>query len=216
MTALRPLTAALLTACALLASCSEVTVTTPSPSPSAAPTLPPIGFNHRYGNTPVAATDARDLERALFAKKEYWEVALAGDPVASGFVDQADLAKVTASRAGTTGLTMVIASESLPTLRSFVANGRPAQQQYCQTLIDGLRAQGYTGLASVTMFVYFGENDRHAQLTWTPSGGYTYSVLDGDLDTRLASPPASGTPFPAVTAAASPAPTATPSPTPAG
>ena len=198
--------------CAILAGCSEVAVQTATPSPSAVPTLPPIGFNHRYGNNPVVAGDANDIERALFAQKEYWEFAVAASPVAAGFVDRSQPQAVAAARAQTTSLTIVIASEVLATLRSFVANGHAGQQAYCVGLLDRLREVGYTGLTEVTMYVYFGELDRHAQLTWTPAAGYTYSVLDGNIENQLATPPPGGTPFAAVTPPAA-APTS-PSPTP--
>jgi hypothetical protein len=201
-------------ACTLLGACSEVTVQTATPRPSAVPTLPPIGFNHRYGNSPVVAADANDIERSLFASKEYWEFAIAGTPAEAGYVDRSQPQAVASARAGTTSMTIVIASEVLATLRAFVANGHPGQQAYCVALLDQLRQKGYTGLTSITMYVYFGELDRHAQLTWTPSAGYSYSVLDGNLENTLATPPPGGTPFPVVTGGATPAATPALSPSP--
>jgi hypothetical protein len=197
-----------------------VRVQSPTPTPSAAPTLPPIGFNHRYGNNPVIAADANSIERTLFAKQEFWEFAVAGAPAEAGFVDRSQPDLVASARARTTSVTVVIASEVLATLRSFVANGHTGQQAYCVGLLDQLRQTGYTGLSDITMYVYFGERDRHAQLTWTLSAGYTYTVLDGNLENQLASPPPGGTPFPlvsgaAVTAPPAPTPTPTPTPTPA-
>jgi hypothetical protein len=183
----------------VLAACSEVTVQTPTPTPSAVPTLPPIGFNHRYGTNPVVAADANDIERALFARRQYWEFALAGAPVEVGYVDRSQAQAVASARAHTTGLTIVIASEVLATLQSFVANGHPGQQAFCVGLVEQLRQMGYTGLTQVTMYVYFGELDRHAQLTWTPAGGYAYAVLDGNLENQLRTPPPGGTPFPVIT-----------------
>jgi hypothetical protein len=211
----RALIAGLLAALGVcLSACSEVGVQTPTPPPSAVPSLPPIGFDHRYGNNPVLAADANSIDRDLFAKNEYWEFAMAGQPVAAGYVDRSNAALVTAARAQTTSVTVVIASEVLATLRSFVANGHPGQQAYLEGLVDQVRRLGYTGLTQVTMYVYFGELDKHAQLTWTPSVGYSFSVLDGNMENSLASPPPGGTPFPLVTQSSEASPTAAPTASP--
>src|SRR5258708_29286298 len=92
----------------LLAGCSEVVVERPTPPPTAAPSLPPIGFNHRYGNNPVAAADGFALERRLFARKDYWEAALSTTPLEKGYIDRADQAAVTQARAAMTELIGVI------------------------------------------------------------------------------------------------------------
>jgi hypothetical protein len=56
-----------------------------TPVPSAATlALPPIGYNHRYGNNPVSAKDGFALERALFASRIFWEVAVKADPDSAG------------------------------------------------------------------------------------------------------------------------------------
>ena len=47
---------------------SLVAVTT-TPNLAALPSLPPIGFNHRYGNNPVASADGFQLERLLFSHR---------------------------------------------------------------------------------------------------------------------------------------------------
>jgi len=179
----------------LMVACSEVAVVTPTPSPTAAPSLPPIGFNHRYGNNPVAAADGFELERTLFARKDYWETALATTPIEAGYVDRANPGAVTTARAAVTELTLVIASEALNTIRSFLANGHPGQLSYCTALLDSLRTKGYTGLNKVTVYIYFGEQDRHAVITWKQGGSYDLQVLDNDLKGTSINPSPSSTPF---------------------
>lgn len=194
----------------LLSGCSEVQVETPTPappSPSALPTLPPIGFNHRYGNNPVASADAFALERKLFSQKEYWEVAIASVPAAAGYVAPGDVGATSAARPRLSELTLVLATESLATIRALLAGGDSAQQTYCVTLLDGLRTTGYSNLTKATVDVYFGEQDRHAELAWTPAAGYTFSVFDNDLRGTQFNPNPSSTPFSTV-------PTPTPKPTP--
>jgi len=178
--------------------CSEAQVTAPptaTASPFALFSLPPIGYNHRFGNNPVTAADAFALERALFAKKEYWEVALSAQPYAVGYVDALNPQADAAARPAFTSLTMVIASESLPTLRQMVANGDAGQKAYCIQFLDQLRSEGYTGLTDVTLTVYFGESDRHATLTWTRKAGYSYTIYDNNLNGLLTRPLPSATPF---------------------
>ena len=183
----------------LLSACSEAQVTHPTPVPTLpvfdVPTLPPIGYNHRYGNSPVAAADAFNLERSLFAMKQYWEVALRDSPVPAGYVDAANPDLLKAARARITAVLVVIASESLPTLRALVLSGDAGQKAYCVGLLDRLRAEGYTGLTSASVVVYFGEQDRHASLTWTPADGYAYTIYDNNLNGALTRPFRSATPF---------------------
>ena len=79
---------AALAACLLLSACADYTIvlTTPTPTPNTI-TLPPIGFNHRYGNSPVAAADGFALERRLFASHAFWEVAIQADPQLAGYIE---------------------------------------------------------------------------------------------------------------------------------
>ena len=169
---------------------------TPAPSPPAAATLPPFGYNHRYGNNPVAAADGFRLERQLIARGEYWEVAISTEPAAAGLVDHPDAAAVAAARAGARQATMIIATEIPSTIRALLAGGHAGQQAYCAGLLDQLRGIGYTGLQSARVEVYFTERDHHAELTWTPAGGTTYTVLDNDLGGDLSRLPGGTTPFP--------------------
>lgn len=188
-----------LAAAALLSACSEAQVTHPTPAATATPiviaTLPPIGFNHRYGNNPVASADGFAMERQLFAAKQYWEVGLRADPATAGYVDESDAQAAAAARAKFTDVFLVVASESLPTLRAMVALGDAGQQQYCEQLVDRLRGVGYTGIQQATVMVFFGEADRHATLTWSKAAGYSFRILDNNLNGSLVTPVPSATPF---------------------
>ncbi|HEY2702872.1 MAG TPA: hypothetical protein VGL20_04205 [Candidatus Dormibacteraeota bacterium] len=168
---------------------------TPAPSPSAAATLPPFGYNHRYGNNPVAAADGFRLERQLIARGEYWEVAVSTEPAAAGLVDHPGPAAVAAARAEARQATMVIATEIPSAIRALLAGGHAGQQAYCAGLLDQLRGLGYSGLESARIEVYFTERDHHAELTWTPAAT-TYTVLDNDLGGDLSGLPGGTTPFP--------------------
>jgi hypothetical protein len=184
----------------LLAGCSgEARVTHATPAASSTPivltTLPPIGFNHRYGNNPVAAADAFAMERNLYAQKAYWEIGLRADPAEAGFVDESDPVAAGKARAKFTDMLMVMASESLPTLRALLQSGDAGQQKYCEGLVEQLRTQGYTGLQKVTVAVFFGESDRHADLTWDPKSGYAFKILDNNLNGALLTPIPTATPF---------------------
>lgn len=182
----------------LLAACDEAQVSHQAPStqtPFVISTLPPIGYNHRYGNNPVAAADAFALERALYTRREFWEIGLRAEPQSAGYVDETDLAATQAARGKFTGVSMIVASESLPTLRALLARGDAGQQTYCEGLVDQLRARGYSGLQSITLTVFFGEADRHATLTWTAAAGYRYTILDNNLNGALLTPIPTTTPF---------------------
>ena len=198
---LRALACTVLSLCAVaLTGCSEGSVThrpdaTATATPFQLATLPPIGYNHRYGNNPVAAADAFQFERRLYARHEFWEVGLRTDPAQAGFIDATDPAAVTAARPKFTTLFAVIASESITTLRALVARGDDGQKTYCVGLVDQLRGLGYSNLSNLTVMVFFGENDHHATLTWTPKAGYDYKILDNNLGGALLTPPPSGTPF---------------------
>jgi hypothetical protein len=194
--------AALLLACGAalaLAGCDEAQVSRPAPPATQTPfvlgSLPPIGFNHRYGNNPVAAADAFALERQLYAQRQYWEVGMHAEPAGAGYVDETDAAATAAARPQFTSLRVIIASESLPTLRALLARGDPGQQAYCEGLVAQLRARGYTGLATLALDVFFGESDRHAELTWSRAAGYHYTIFDGDLRGALSTPIPTSTPF---------------------
>jgi hypothetical protein len=160
-------------------------------------TLPPFGYNHRYGNNPVAAADAFRLERQLIARGEYWELAISTEPAQAGTVDHPDAAALAAARTGARQATVIIATEIASTIRARLAGGRAGQQAYCMALLDQVRALGYGGLETAKLEVYFTERDHHAELSWSASGGSTYTVLDGDLGGDLSKLPGGTTPFPA-------------------
>jgi hypothetical protein len=196
---LAALLCAALAGATLLAACDEASVTHPtptvSPTPFALSSLPPIGFNHRYGNNPVTAADAFAMERSLYARKQFWEIGLRGDPVEAGYVEETDRVATRAARGKFSDLQIIVASESLPTLRDLLGRGDDGQRTYCEQLVEQLRTQGYSGLQSVTMQVFFGESHRHSTLLWNPQFGYTYTVLDNNLKGTLLTPIPSTTPF---------------------
>jgi hypothetical protein len=183
----------------LLAGCQEASIVqvTPAPSASAVATLPPFGYNHRYGNNPVAAADGFRLERQLIARGEYWEVAISTEPAAAGLTaDHPAAAAMVTARTAARQATMIIATEIASTIRALLAGGHDGQQAYCAGLLDQLRGMGYTGLQSARVEVYLTERDHHAELTWTPAAGTTYTVLDNDLGGDLSRLPGGTTPFP--------------------
>lgn len=182
----------------MLSACSDFVIVTPTATPNTATqTLPPIGFNHRYGNDPISAADAYALERSLYSISQFWEVAVRTEPPRAGFVDRSDPAAVAAARAKVTTLTISVATERLNTIQGLLAFGPDSgQERYCVSVVDHFRALGYTGLTAATMVVYFTEADRHASLTWTRSAGYTYKVFDGNLAASSFKPGPAVTPLP--------------------
>lgn len=196
-TSTRLLAAAVLSA--LLGGCQEATIVTPTPAPTATATatLPPLGYNHRYGNDPLAAADAFRLERALIARGEYWELAISTEPAAAGDVEHPDPTSLAAARGAARTVSVTIATEIASTIRGLLAGGHSGQQAYCLGILDQVRALGYSGLRSATVDVYFTERDRHAELTWSASGATTYTVFDNDLGGDVNRLPGGTTPFPA-------------------
>ncbi len=185
----------------VLAACDDFSIVavTATPDTASLPSLPPIGFNHRYGNSPVASADAFQLERSLFTKRVYWEVALRSDPVLAGYIQLGDKAKVAAARHAATDLFMVVATEDRYTIQGMLAfPTHAAQQQYCQSLLDYIRADGYDSITSATLLVFFTESDQHSKLTWSRKSGYTFNVFDNDLRHTALVPSASATPLPAL------------------
>ncbi|MHB8719095.1 MAG: hypothetical protein ACYDAC_09435 [Candidatus Dormibacteria bacterium] len=180
-----------------LAGCAEVTVSslTPPPAPSGV-VLPPIGFSHRYGNTPVAARDGTQLERRLYSLREFWEVEILAEPVAVGYIDVGDAAAVVAARRATTSLTLVLASEERGTISGLLDTGSHAgQEAYVKAVLGLLQGLGYDHLRSATVDVYFSERDRHAQLT-VSGRSYAYTVYDDDRPPAAIHIVAGGTPLP--------------------
>lgn len=171
----RALVAALAGLGALLSGCEEATIVavTPAPRTSPASTLPPLGFNHRYGNNPLAAADAFRMERSLIARGEYWELAISTDPAAAGYVTDPSAAALSRARMAARQATVIIATEIAATIRGLLAGGRAGQQAYCTGLLDQFRALGYGGLTSATVEVYFTERDHHSELRWSASGPVT-------------------------------------------
>jgi hypothetical protein len=193
------LAVALLFASSLLASCADVLIveTTPTPTPDPSLSLPPIGFNHRYGNSPLAAKDGLAMERQLFSQMVYWEVAIHTDPVKSGYIKVGDPAVEKAARHAVTNVLMVVATELRSVIEGMLAYRTHSEQQaYCTALLDHLRQVGYDAFTTATLLVFFTESDEHAKMTWSASGGYTYVVNDNDLAGTGLSPGPEVTPLP--------------------
>ena len=216
----RILTALCLAGCGVvLAGCNDFSLVavTSTPNLAALPSLPPIGFNHRYGNSPVASADGFQLERLLFSHRAFWEVAIRADPVEAGYVELADTDKVTQARHKIKTLYMVIATEDRNTIEGLLAYPDHAgQQAYVNALLDYIIADGYDSITEATVLVFFTESDQHAKLHWTKkSGSYTFEVFDNDLKGTVLVPGPTVTPLPVVSpGAVAPSPPATPSPSP--
>jgi hypothetical protein len=184
-----------------LPGCAELTivVTTPVPTPATLG-LPPIGYNHRFGNSPVSAKDGFAMERSLFADRAYWEIAIQANPIKAGFVDLAKPATVAAARHAMTSLLLVMATEDRATISGLLAyRSHDAQAKYCEVLLDRLRAIGYDAFTSAQIYVFFTESDQHAKLTWSPKDGYKFVVFDNDLVHTGLNPGPSQTPLPVPT-----------------
>jgi hypothetical protein len=187
-----------LLACGPLTGCADFTLVVATPAPSASSVaLPPIGYNHRYGNDPVAAQDGFTLERAMFAQMVYWEVAIHTDPASAGYVDLGRPAAVTRARHLVTSILLVVATEVRGTITGLLAYRTHAgQEMYAESLLNRVRAFGYDSLTKAQVLIFFTESDEHASLSWTAGGGYTYAVYDDDLQgSNIAATP-SQTPLP--------------------
>jgi len=189
---------ALLCASSVLASCADVLIveTTPTPTPDPSLSLPPIGYNHRYGSSPLAAKDGLAMERQLFSQQIYWEVAIRTDPVKAGYINVGDPALEKAARHAVTSITLVVATELRAVIEGMLAFRTHADQQaYCVALLDHLRKVGYDALTSAQLLMFFTESDLHAKMTWSAPAGYTFVVNDSDLAGTALSPGPAQTPL---------------------
>lgn len=188
-----------LCACVSLTGCADFTLVVATPAPSASSVaLPPIGYNHRYGNDPVAAQDGFTMERSMFAQMVYWEVAIHTDPASAGYVALNKPALVTRARHLVKSVLLVVATEVRGTITGLLAYGSHAgQEMYAEALLNRVRAFGYDSFTKAQVLIFFTESDEHASLNWTASGGYTFAVYDNDLQgSGIAATPAQ-TPLPA-------------------
>ena len=198
---------AALAACLLLSACADFTivVTTPTPTPNTI-TLPPIGFNHRYGNSPVAAADGFALERRLFATHAFWEVAIQADPREVGYIEHINEKTAKAARHKVHHIILVLATELRDTMEGVLAfPSDAAQQSYSVRMLDLARGFGYDALSSAEVLVFFTESDLHSKLSWTARGGYSFKINDNNLlGSGLNPPPKPYSPLPLPTPSASP------------
>jgi hypothetical protein len=182
-TELRLAACALLCVTPLLSGCADFTVVEATAAPSAATlSLPAIGFNHRYGNNPLAAVDGLAMERQFYSEKVFWEVAIHTDPVKAGYVKLGDKAAVRAARHAVTHMLVVVATEFRAMIEAVLAfHGNSAQEMYSQALLGHLREAGYDAITSAEVIVFFTESDQHSKLSWTATGGYQFSIFDNNL-----------------------------------
>lgn len=170
---------AVIAAGALLAGgCGDYHVVSAPKTVAGSVTLPPIGFNHLYGENPVAARDASVMERQLFAANVYWEVYVYTEPVQAGFVKLGDPAAVSAARQKVTSLLLVVATEDRTTIQRYLAaSGKAGQEKYAEELLQAMRGFGYGNITSAEVRVYFSERFEYSSLMWTQAHGYSYNVL---------------------------------------
>ena len=176
---------AVLAAALITAGCQDWTVTrNQTLNDSSLQNLPPVGFNHVYGPSPLDSRDAMSLQRTLFAENAYWEVYLGTGPVQAGFVKLGDEAAVVAARHRATSLTITLATENLPTIDGLLAfpgieerSGHPGASAYGQDLITALQQSGYDGLTSAEIDFYFSERYEYAYVSWSRTGGFEYHPL---------------------------------------
>src|SRR3984893_17716912 len=181
-----------------LSGCAELTISETTPVPTAATLgLPPIGYNHRFGNSPLAAKDGFAMERSLFADHSFWEIAIQANPIKAGFIDLAKPATVAAARHAIKSVLLVMATEDRATISGLLAyRSHDAQAKYCEALLDRLRAIGYDAFTSAQVNVFFTEADQHAQLTWSTKDGYKFAWYDTDLVHTGLNPTPTQTPLP--------------------
>ena len=162
----------------LAAGCGDYRIVNAPRTVAGSVTLPPIGFNHLYGENPVAARDASVMERQLFAQNVYWEVYLYTEPVQAGFVKLGDPAAVSAGRRKVTSVLLVVATEDRTTIQRYLAApGKAGQEKYAEELLQAIRGFGYDNLSSAEVRVYFSERFEYSSLNWTLAHGYSYNVL---------------------------------------
>ncbi|HEY6425883.1 MAG TPA: hypothetical protein VIX84_01490 [Acidimicrobiales bacterium] len=178
--------------------CSDFKVVSTHEGLSSTNRLPPIGFSHQYGPSPVAARDAVELERWWFSKDVFWEVYLLTTPAKSGFVALGDASAVRAARRAVTSVSLTVATEDPHTIDGLLAYaGDPGPETYAEQLMQAVRALGYDNVADAQVHIYFGEPYLYATLTWSRSGGYNFDVvLKGDRPAPGATPLPEPTPPP--------------------
>ena len=162
---------ALVAVCAALAGCSEVAVIRSAPVAAA-------HFDSRFGNDPLAATDAASLENALRARNQVWGIRIVTQPAAAGNVTAGNLNQLVAARGKVTSFAMVLTATAPATLQGFSAQGPQGEQGYLENLVQAVAAAGYARVRSVEIDVWF-QSSHHSVLTWNPSTGFVYKVLDG-------------------------------------
>ena len=140
--------------------------------------LPSIGFNHLYGNNPIAARDGFSMERQFFSERVFWEVYLFTQPVQRGFVSLGNAEQVRAARHQVTEAVLTVATEDPTTIDRFLASpGVAGQQTYAEQLLQEVVSLGYDNVSTAQVHIYFGELHEYATLAWAKAAGYSYDVI---------------------------------------
>jgi hypothetical protein len=162
----------------LLSGCGDVSVKKASALPHGFMRLPPVGFSHVYGNSPLASQDGLNYERGLFGLETYWEIEIVAQPARAGFVSLGNRQAVARARHAMRSLSLVVATEIPPTITGVLAFGSDAGQEvYSEELLDYLHKLGYNDLQSASVRIYFTEFSMHSRLTWTGKSGYKFHVF---------------------------------------
>ena len=154
-----------------LAGCSEVAVIRSAPVSAA-------HFDPKFGNDPLAAADAASLESALKARNQVWGIRIVTQPAAAGDVTVTNLNQLVAARGKVTSFAMVLTATAQGTLQGFSSQGPQGEQAYLENLVQAIAGAGYARVRSVEIDVWF-QSSHHSVLTWAPSTGFVYKVLDG-------------------------------------
>ena len=167
------LAALLLSGATLLTGCEQVAIIRSAPVAALN-----IGFEHKFGNNPLAAADAGSLQQALAIRGQVWGIKLDTKPEAAGAIQVSDPKAVRDGRARMTSLTMTLRADAQATIDGFSSRGPQTEQLYIEALIRAIANAGYTHLTAIDVVVFF-HSTKHALLTWRPAGGFHYKVLDG-------------------------------------
>jgi len=161
----------LLGATLALTGCSEVAIIRSAPVAAAA-------FDAKFGNDPLAAADASSLQSALRLRGQLWDIKLHTEPAAAGNVNATNVTQLVAARGKVNSLGMTLTATSDSMQSTFSSRGSQGEQAYLESLLQAIAQAGYTHIRAVRVDVYF-QSSHHSVLTWKPSTGFVYSVLDG-------------------------------------
>jgi hypothetical protein len=168
----RPALAGLLLAAALaLTGCTQVAIIRSAP-------LAAGSFDAKLGNDPLAAADARSLQKALGARSQVWGIRLVTQPASAGYVTVSDLNQLVAARGKVTSFDLVLTATAPATLQGFSSQGTRGEQAYLESLAQAIAGAGYTKVTAVQIDVWY-QSSHHGVLSWRAGKGFAYKILDG-------------------------------------